>query len=88
MASARAVILEVGGVQVGGVYGKCGVGSHEMGEWLRVLRSGVVGREWILLCDWNMHHSSWLLNGVETPTTAAHLFWVVHKSHGGKLLIA
>ena len=25
---------------------------------------------------------------VEAPTTAAHLFWVVHKSHGGKLLIA
>ena len=23
---------------------------------------------------------------VEAPTTAAHLFWVVHKSHGGKLL--
>ena len=25
---------------------------------------------------------------VEAPTTAAHLFWVVHKSHGGKLIIA
>ena len=28
------------------------------------------------------------LDGVEAPTTVAHLFWVVHKSHGRKLLIA
>ena len=40
-ASARAVVVEVGGCRVGGVYGKCGVGVHEMKEWLGCLE------EWI-----------------------------------------
>ena len=33
-ATARAVVVEVGGCRVGGVYEKCGVGMHEMKDWL------------------------------------------------------
>ena len=28
------VVVEVGGCRIGGVYGKCGVGVHAMGNWL------------------------------------------------------
>ena len=33
-ATARAVVVEVGGCRVGGVYGKCGVSVHAMENWL------------------------------------------------------
>ena len=34
VATARAVVVEVGGCRVGGVYGKCGIGVHAMKDWL------------------------------------------------------
>ena len=37
-ASSRAVVVEVGGCTVGGVYGKCGVGVHAMRDWLGCLK--------------------------------------------------
>ena len=33
-ATARAVVVEVGGSRVGGVYGKCRVSVHAMEDWL------------------------------------------------------
>ena len=33
-ATARAIVVEVGGCRVGGVYGKSGVGVHAMKDWL------------------------------------------------------
>ena len=32
-ATARVVVVEVGGCRVGGVYKKCGVGVHVMRDW-------------------------------------------------------
>lgn len=34
LATAVALIVEVGGCRVGGVYGTCGVGVHTMKDWL------------------------------------------------------
>lgn len=37
-AESRFVCVEVGGVRIGGVYGKCGKGVHGIAEWLAGLR--------------------------------------------------
>ena len=42
-ATARAVVVEVGGCMVGGVYGKCGVGVHAMRDWLGCLEEWIRG---------------------------------------------
>ena len=42
-ATARAVVVEVGGCRVGGVYGKCGVSVHVMEDWLDTLEGGIGG---------------------------------------------
>ena len=44
-ATARAVVVEVGGCQVGGVYGKCGVGVHAMRDWQGSLEGWIGERE-------------------------------------------
>ena len=54
--TARVVVGVVGGCRIGGVYGKCGVGVHEMKDWLGSLEGWVGGGEWVLLGDWNAHH--------------------------------
>ena len=104
-ATARVVVVEVGGCKVGGVDEKCGVGVHAMKDWLSTLEGWIGGGDWVLLGDWNAHHHTWSLDArsgpegrvlaewvlergaVEAQMTAAHLFWILHKSHGGKLLI-
>ena len=50
-ATARAVVVEVGGYRVGGVYGKCGVGVHAMEYWLGTL-DGWIGGE--IGCCWGI----------------------------------
>ena len=40
-ATARAVVVEVGGCRVGGVYGKCGVSVHAMENWLGTLEGWI-----------------------------------------------
>ena len=42
-ATARAVVVEVGGCRVGGVYGKCGVSVHAMEDWLGTLEGWIGG---------------------------------------------
>ena len=55
--TARAVVVEVGGCRVGGVYGKCGVGVHAIEKWLSTLGGWVGGGDWVLLGHWNAHHT-------------------------------
>ena len=57
----RVVVLEVGGVRFGGVYGKCGHTVHSADRWLRGMQREVDGKRWVLAGDWNAHHRSWLL---------------------------
>ena len=61
-ATARVVVVEVGGCRVGGVYGKCGVGVHAMRDWLGCLEGWTGGGDWVLLGDWNAHHHTWSLD--------------------------
>ena len=42
-ATACAVVVEVGGCRVGGVYGKCGVSVHAMENWLGTLEGWTGG---------------------------------------------
>ena len=53
-ATARVVVVEVGGCRVGGVYGKCGVGVHAIRDWLGYLEGWVGGGNWVQLGNWNM----------------------------------
>ena len=50
-ATARAVVVEVGGCKVGGVYGKCEVSVHAMENWLGTLE-GWIGGE--VGCCWGI----------------------------------
>ena len=45
------VCVEVGGVQIGGVYGRCGERVHDMGRWLEGIWEVVGVGRWILLGD-------------------------------------
>ena len=54
--TARAVVVEVGGCRVGGVYGKCGVSVHAMENWLGTLEGWIGGGNG---CCW----------GIGMPTT-------------------
>ena len=88
-ATARAVVVEVGGCRVGGVYGKCGVGVHAMENWLGTLEGWVGGGDWVLLGDWNAHHHTWSLDGKSGPGGRVLAEWVlergaeVHFGEGG-----
>ena len=66
-ATARAVVVEVGGCRVGGVYRKCGVGVHAMKDWLSCMEEWVGGGDWVLLGDWKAHHHTWSLDGTSGP---------------------
>ena len=72
----RVVVLELGGVLVGGVYGKCGHTVHTASQWLRSIRKVVDGRRWVLLGDWNAHHRSWSLEGKEDSVGRVLAEWV------------
>ena len=58
-ATARVVVVEVGGCRVGGVYVKCGVGVHAIGDWLGSLEGWIGGGDWVLLGDRNAYHHTW-----------------------------
>ena len=88
-ATARAVVVEVGGCRVGGVYGKCGVGVHAMENWLGTLEGWVGRGDWVLLGDWNALHHTWSLDGKCGPGGRGLAEWVlergaeVHFGEGG-----
>ena len=66
-ARARVVVVEMGGCRIGGVYGKCGVGVHAIGDWLGFLEGWIGEGDWVLLGDWNAHHHTWSLDGRSGP---------------------
>lgn len=47
----RFVCVEIGGVRVGVVYGKCSERVHDMERWLEGIREVVAGGKWVLLGD-------------------------------------
>ena len=86
---ARAVVVEVGGCRVGGVYGKCGVSVNPMEDWLGTLQGWIGGGDWVLLGDWNAHHHTWSLDRRSGPGGRVLAEWVlergaeVHFGEGG-----
>ena len=78
-ATARAVVVEVGGCRVGGVYGKCGVGVHAMKDWLGCLEEWIGGGDWVLLGDWNAHHHTWSVDGKSGPGGRVLAEWVLER---------
>ena len=88
-ATARVVVVEVGGCRVGGVYGKCGVSVHAMENWLGTLEGWIGGGDCVLLGDWNAHHHTWSLDGKSGPGGRVLAEWVlergakVHFGEGG-----
>ena len=53
----RFVCVNLGSVRFGEVYSKCGASVHEMSGWLESIQGSIVGGWWILIGDWNAHHS-------------------------------
>ena len=83
VATAHVVIVKVGGCNVGGIYGKCGIGVHDMKDWLGSM-TGWVGRgDWVLLGDWNAHHHTWSLDGRSGLGGRVLLEWV--QEHGAEV---
>ena len=78
-ATARAVVVEVGGCMVGGVYGKCRVGVHAMRDWQGCLEEWIRGGDSVLLGDWNAHHHTWLLDGKSGPGGRVLAEWVLER---------
>ena len=79
VASARAVVVEVGRCRVGGVYGKCGVNVHAMKEWLGTLEGWIGWGDCVLLGDWNAHHHMWSLDGKSGPGGRVLAEWVEER---------
>ena len=77
--TARVVVVEVGGCRVGGVYGKCGVGVHAMGDWLGSLEVWIGRGDWVLVGDWNAHHHTWSLDGRSGPGGRVLAEWVMER---------
>ena len=88
-ATARVVMVEVGGCRINGVYGKWGVGVHAMGDWLGSVEGWIGGGDWVLLGDWNAHHHTWSLDGRSGPGGRVLAEWdmergaEVHFGDGG-----
>lgn len=67
VATARVVIVKVGGCKVGGIYGKCGIGVHTMKDWVESIVGRIGGGDWVLLSDWNAHDHMWSLDERSRP---------------------
>ena len=80
----RFVCVELGGVRFGGVYSKCGSRVHEMSSWLEEILRGMGDRRWILVGDWNAHHTSWSLDGKSDPVGRVLEEW--RQERGARLL--
>ena len=78
-ATARAIVVEVGGCRVGGVCGKCGMGVYAMKDWLGCLEGWIGGGDWVLLGDWNAHHHTWSLDGKSGPGGRVLAEWVLER---------
>ena len=83
VATAWAVVVEVGGCRIRGVFGKCGVGVHAMQGWLGSLARWIERGEWVLLGDWNAHHQTWSLDGRLGPGGRVLAGWV--QEHGAEI---
>ena len=76
VATARAVVVEVGSCRVGGVYGQCGIGVDAMKDWLDSMTGWIGGGDWGLLGDWNAHCHTWSLDGRSGPRVRVLAEWV------------
>lgn len=63
----RFVCVELRGVRFGGVYGKFGNSVHGMARWLETIHSNVGNGGWVLIGNWNTHHTQWSLDGRSNP---------------------
>ena len=75
----RFVCVEIGGVRVGGVYGRCGERVHDMERWLEGIREVVGVGRWVLLRDWNAHHPAWSLDGKGSPSGRVLRSWMQER---------
>ena len=80
----RFVCIEVGGVRIRGVYGRCGERVHDMERWLEGIREVVGVGRWILLGDWNAHHTVWSLDGKSGPSGRVLERWM--QERGARLV--
>ena len=75
----RFVCVEIGGVRIGGVYGRYGERVHDMERWLEGIREVVGVGRWVLLGDWNAHHSAWSLDGRNSPNGRVLRRWMEER---------
>ena len=78
------VCLEMWGVRVGGVYGRCGERVHDMERWLEGIRDVVGVGRWVLIGDWNAHHPTWSLDGTTGPS--GRVLWGWMQERGVRLV--
>ena len=65
--TAGAVVIEVGGCRLGGIYAKRGIAVDAMRDCLDSLTGWIGGRDWALLGDCNAHHYPWSLDWMSRP---------------------
>ena len=80
----RFICVEVGGVRIGGVYGRCGERVHDMERWLEGIRKVVGVGRWVLLRDWNAHHHAWSLYEKGGPNGGVLKRWM--EERGARLV--
>ena len=81
--TAGAVVVRVGSCRIGGVYGKCGAIVHAIADWLVSLEGWLGDGDWVLVGNWNAHHSTWSLDGRSGPSCWALAEWV--QGHGAEV---
>src|SRR6266576_3308558 len=59
----REVLLTIGGMIVGGIYGDSGTKRGNYMDWLEILEEGMDGRDGCLVGDWNAHYHEWATTG-------------------------
>ena len=80
----RFVCFELGGIRFGGVYSKCGASVHVMTGWLESIRGSIGDGRWILIGDWNAHHTQWSMDGRSDSLGSVLEDW--HCERGARLL--
>ena len=80
----RFVCVELGGVRFGGVSSKCGASVHKMSRWLEGIQGSIGNGRWILIGDWNAHHTRWSLDGRSDPVGRVLEDW--RQGRGARLL--
>src|SRR6266576_351858 len=59
----REVLLVVGEMIIGGIYGDSSAKRGKYREWLEELEGSMRGRDGCLVGDWNAHHKEWATVG-------------------------